>query len=62
MTSTVAIRPAIAPYAAGPRIRAATMVNAYVVTFISPTERAMSPVPRIMRREWSRPVPVTRRG
>jgi hypothetical protein len=53
MTSRVAIRLANAPYACGPRSRAAAMVKPYVATFMIPIATAIDPAPlssRVRRR------------
>ena len=46
MTSSVAIRLANAPYACGPRRRAAAIVNPHVATFMIAIATAIEPPPR----------------
>jgi hypothetical protein len=49
-TSSSPITAASAPYSTGPRRRAARIVNAYVVTFITPIATAMTIPPRTFGR------------
>ena len=50
MTSSMAIRPAKAPYWRGPRTRAATIVKPYVATFMTAIATAMLEPPCVISR------------